>query len=159
MRLAYYFDFDHMDGREPDTYIGSAGSEVHKWWACRANSPEAAPVLDAFENASGQFTIQDTRPCRGAAQHELKGLPGFLYALCDTAHALGALVRSTGRPAAELEPVLKDLVQRKLMLEIDGQYLSLAVMRRRVQKPIARDNHEWIQIAAAQTAESLPSAV
>ena len=37
MRLAYYFDFDHADGREPDTYIGSAGSEVHKWWACRTN--------------------------------------------------------------------------------------------------------------------------
>ena len=35
----------------------------------------------------------------------------------------------------------------------------LAVMRRRVQKPIARNNHDWIQIAAAQTAEPLPSAV
>ena len=55
--------------------------------------------------------------------------------------------------------MLKDLLQRKLMLEIDGQYLSLAVMRRRVQKPIARNNHDWIQIAAAQTAEPLPSAV
>jgi ribosomal peptide maturation radical SAM protein 1 len=159
MRLAYYFDFDHMDGREPDTYIGSAGSEVHKWWACRTNSPESAPVLDAFENASGEFTIHDTRPCRVAAEHELKDLSGALYALCDTAHVLGALVRTTGRPAEEIQPVLKDLLQRKLMLEIDGQYLSLAVMRRRVQKPIARNNHDWIQIAAAQTAEPLPSAV
>jgi ribosomal peptide maturation radical SAM protein 1 len=159
MRLAYYFDFDHMDGREPDSYIGSAGAEVHKWWACRTNQAETPPVLDAFENASGEFTIHDTRPCRVAAQHELKGLSGVLYALCDTAHALPALVRTTGRPAAELEPVLQDLLQRKLMLEIDGQYLSLAVMRRRVQKPIARNNHDWIQIAAAQTAEPLPSAV
>jgi magnesium-protoporphyrin IX monomethyl ester (oxidative) cyclase len=159
MRLAYYFDFDHMDGREPDSYIGSAGAEVHKWWACRTNQAETPPVLDAFENASGEFTIHDTRPCRVAAEHELKGLPGVLYALCDTAHALPALVRTTGRPAAELEPVLQDLLQRKLMLEIDGQYLSLAVMRCRVQKPIARNNHDWIQIAAAQTAEPLPSAV
>jgi hypothetical protein len=159
MRLAYYFDFDHMDGREPDTYIGSAGSEVHKWWACRTNSLESAPVLDAFENASGEFTIHDTRPCRVATEHELKDLSGALYALCDTAHALGALVRTTGRPAEEIQPVLTDLLQRKLMLEIDGQYLSLAVMRRRVQKPIARNNHDWIQIAAAQTAESLPSTV
>jgi hypothetical protein len=29
--------------------------------------------------------------------------------------------RNTGRPAEEIQPVLKDLVQRKLMLEIDGR--------------------------------------
>ena len=71
----------------------------------------------------------------------------------------GALVRATGRPAEEIQPVLEELAQRKLMLEVDGQYLSLAVMRRRMEKPIARNNHDWIQIAAAQTAEPLPSAV
>ena len=57
-----------------------------------------------------------------APEHELKALSGALYALCDTAHSLAALVKTTGRPAAELEPVLQDLVRRKLMLEIDGQY-------------------------------------
>jgi hypothetical protein len=36
-------DFDHMDGREPDTYIGSAGSEVHKWWAYRTKFAGALP--------------------------------------------------------------------------------------------------------------------
>lgn len=158
MRLAYYFDFDHEDGREPDTYIGRVGSEVHKWWSGRTNPAEGPPVLDAFEVTGGKFTIQDKRPCRVAAEHDLRGLSGTLYALCDTAHALEALVRNTGRPTAEVEPVLRDLVQRNLMLEVDGQYLSLAVMRRRVREPIARNNHEWIQIAAAQAAEPLPAA-
>jgi ribosomal peptide maturation radical SAM protein 1 len=159
MRLAYYFDFDHADGREPDTYIGSAGSEVHKWWACRTNPAVDAPVLDAFENASGEFLIHDTRPCRVAPEHELKELSGALYALCDTAHSLASLVKTTGTPAAELEPVLQDLVRRKLMLEVDGQFLSLAVFRRRAQKPISRNNHDWIQIAAPQAAEPLPAAL
>jgi len=159
MRLAYYFDFDHTDGRDPDSYIGRVGSEVHKWWSGRTNSPEPAPVLDAFETASGEFTITDTRPCRVAAEHELKGLAGTLCAVCDTAHALGPLARAAGRPAVEIEPVLQDLVKRKLMLQIDDQFLSLAVMRNRVHKTIARNHHDWIQIAPAQAAEPLPSAI
>ena len=70
-----------------------------------------------------------------------------------------ALVRDYGQTGRGTRAGAQDLVRRKLMLEIDGQYLSLAVMRRRVQKPIARNNHDWIQIAAAQAAEPLPSAV
>jgi hypothetical protein len=94
-----------------------------------------------------------------APEHELKALSGALYALCDTAHSLAALVKATGRPAAELEPVLQDLIRRKLMLEIDGQFLTLAVIRRRAQKPITRNNHDWIQIAAPQAAEPLSTAL
>jgi ribosomal peptide maturation radical SAM protein 1 len=158
MRLAYYFDFDHADGREPDSYIGGVGYEVQKWWSGRTNTAQDAPVLDAFETAPREFTIHDTRPCRVAAEHELKGLSGALYALCDTAHALGALVQATGKAATEVEPALQDMVRRKLTVELDGQFLSLAVMRRRMRKPIARNNHEWIQIDAAQAAEPLPTA-
>ena len=159
MRLAYYFDFDHADGREPDTYIGSAGSEVHKWWACRTDPAADPPVLDAFENAGGEFLIRDTRPCRVAPEHELKALSGALYALCDTAHALAALVKATGRPAAELEPVLQDLSVASSCSRSTASILTLAVIRRRAQKPIARNNHDWIQIAAPQAAEPLSTAL
>jgi hypothetical protein len=159
MRLAYYFDFDHADGREPDTYIGSAGAEVHKWWSYRNKSSEPAPVLDATEVASGEFKITDTRPCRTAGEHELHGLPGMLYAQCDTAHTLPALARSTGRPAAEIERALHELIERKILLEIDDHYLSLAVMRCRASPPTPQNRHDWIQITPPQTAEPLPSAV
>jgi ribosomal peptide maturation radical SAM protein 1 len=159
MRLAYYFDFDHADGRQPDTYIGSVGAEVQKWWACRTSPAAPPPTLDAFESPGGAVRIQDTRPCRVAAEHELKGIAGALYAACDTAHSLEALVRKTRNSAAEIEPVLRDLADRKLMLEVDGQHLSLAVMRRRAHQTIAPNHHDWIQITAAKTPEPLPSAV
>jgi hypothetical protein len=156
MRLAYYFDFDHADGREPDSYMVRVGSEVQKWLSGRVK-PEAAPVLDALQAAGGEVRIIDTRPCRTAPEHQLTGLAGVLYGVCDTAHAIGPLVRATGRPAAEIEPVLKSMVQRKLMLEIDDQYVSLAVIRNRSHQTIARSDYDWIQIATTQAAEPLPT--
>jgi ribosomal peptide maturation radical SAM protein 1 len=158
MRLAYYFDFDYDDKREPDNYIGGAGSEVQKWWSTRTNPAEDPPVLDAFEVAEGSFRIHDTRPCHAASEHELNGLAGALYALCDTAHGLEPLARAVRRPASEVEVVLDDLIRRRLMLVVDGQYLSLAVMRRRAPSAVPTNNHEWIQIATPKTAEPLPAA-
>jgi ribosomal peptide maturation radical SAM protein 1 len=157
MRLAYYFDFDHVDGREPDTYIGHTGSEVQRWWKTRSGT---SPVLDAVEAEAGEFTITDTRPCRTAAEHKLDGLPGQLYALCDSARSLPGLVGATGASSTAIEAALGDLIDRQLTLEIDHVYVSLAVMRRRARKPVvAGSNHVWIQIHQTQAAESLPSAV
>jgi ribosomal peptide maturation radical SAM protein 1 len=157
MRLAYYFDFDHVDGREPDTYIGSAGTEVQKWWATRSSG--RAPVLDGFETAAGHFTITDTRPCRTAPEHTLDGLAGRVYSLCDNARAQAWLVRATEAPAVDVQAVLDDLIGRKLAVAIDGKHLSLAVMRRRAPKPVGAGNNDEWKISAPETPEPLPSAV
>jgi ribosomal peptide maturation radical SAM protein 1 len=160
MRLAYYFDFDHVDGREPDTYIGRAGSAVQPWWTTRTDPAVPPPVLDAFEAHADQFEINDTRPCRTASHHSLEGLTGQVYSLCDHARTLGGLAQATHAPQADIEAVLADLIRRRLTLAIDGQYLSLAVMRHRAHTPVAvGSNHEWIQVITTQAPQPLPAAV
>lgn len=165
MRLAYYFDFDYKDGRDPDNYIRVAGAETQKWWACQNNEECPAPVLDAFETEPGVFHLRDTRPCREAEYHELLGAAGLIYGLCDNAQTLATLTRRTGRTNEEVQSAIDDLVDRKLILPIDNHYLSLAVMRRRAQQPevanasVSRATHDWIQIDKATPAQPLPAAV
>lgn len=164
MRFAYYFDFDYKDGRDPDTYIRCAVEEVHKWWACQNNPDQLAPVLDAFETEPGVFHLRDTRPCRTAEEHQLTDVAGQIYGLCDNAQSLTSLARRTSQPLAAIEPILEELILRKLMLLIDDHYLSLAVIRRRVETEIpaisiSRVTHDWIQIDKAATAQPLPAAV
>jgi hypothetical protein len=160
MRLAYYFDFDHADGREPDTYIGGAGAEVQKWWTARTQPGQPPPVLDAVEGDSDDVHVTDTRPCRVAPEHRLEGLDARIHSLCDHARTIAALARDTGTSPEELQPTLDDLVRRKLVLPIDGQYLSLAVMRRRRQPAdAAGTTHVWIQLTATEASKPLPAAV
>jgi ribosomal peptide maturation radical SAM protein 1 len=160
MRLAYYFDFDHVDGRDPDTYIGVAGVEVQKWWAERTRPDAPLPVLDAFETTTDEFVINDTRSCRTSAEHRLDGLSGQVYALCDHARQLPALARETGATVDEVSAVLVDLIERRLMLCIDGHYLSLATIKRRTSPPAApRTRHEWIELTEAKAPQPLPAAL
>jgi hypothetical protein len=160
MRLAYYFDFDHVDGREPDSYIGVAGSAVQAWWQTRGDPAVPPPVLDASESDEGSIDISDTRPCRTAPAHTLDGLASRIYSLCDNARTVQGLERATGAPADEIGSVLAGLVDRKLTLPIDGHYLSLAVMRRRATRAVAPPvSHEWIPITPAPASKPLPASV
>src|SRR5262249_59497497 len=45
-RLAYFFDFDYPDGRNPHDYISSVKAEVHNWWQAKSRSSDDLPRLD-----------------------------------------------------------------------------------------------------------------
>ncbi|MDD5521980.1 MAG: RiPP maturation radical SAM C-methyltransferase [Kiritimatiellae bacterium] len=89
-------------------------------------------VLNMREEAGAVF-IHDTRPIGMPTDTVLKDLAAVVYQACDTSKTPDILVRhlqSNGYPAIEwktVKPVLDDLVERKLMLSIDGRYLGLAV--------------------------------
>jgi hypothetical protein len=61
--------------------------------------------------------------------------------------------KTTGAP--DVIKVLEQLIAAKLMIEMDGQYLSLAVMRTR--KPLAEPGSDYVyaNIQKAQAADSL----
>jgi ribosomal peptide maturation radical SAM protein 1 len=161
-RLAYYFDFDHADGRDPDTYIGRVGQAVEKWWSCRAPGQPANVRLDAVEH-DGALLITDTRPCAVAREHRLEQLSSRLYNLCDSGQKLETLVRKSGASEATVQASVQELTAKNLMVELDHQYLSLAVLRNRPgivapQETNAR-TQTWIQIRETPAAGSLLPAV
>lgn len=131
MRLAYFFDFDYGDGRDPDSYMKPIRDVVRHWWAARTAASPAK--LDAWFTDSDSVRISDSRDASAPYERELKDLPARLLLYCDTATNVDVLARradlevSTG----EIESVLKQLSSDRLMLEDEGQFLSLPVFRKR----------------------------
>ena len=110
--------------------------KVNKWcekWM-RVSRSNRAPIL-SYAEAEGATVITDTRPCAVQSEHVLLGLEREIYQACDRALSSDELEteleKSTGKasPPEQIEAVLKSLTQRKLMLNLHGRHLSLALRR------------------------------
>lgn len=130
-RLAYFFDFDYGDGRDPLKYMESIGEVVRRWWSLRAAATPAK--LDASFEDHETVRISDSRDPSAPYERELTGLPAKLLFYCDTAATIETLVRRAEftESAAEIESTLKQLCDDRLVLEDEKQYLSLPVFRKR----------------------------
>jgi len=131
-RLAYFFEFDYGDRRNPSEYTEAFSQEVQKWVASRWADPAQPPRLDAFW-ADGGFDIVDSRPGAVAPRFRLEGLDAELYLACDSARGLSALTSCFAGKAnvEQIRERLEHLLRNKLLVELDRQYLSLAVFRQR----------------------------
>ena len=157
-RLAYFFDYDYEDGRKPRVYVDVLRDIVNrKWWDMWFKQPqEERPRLDAHcDDRTVQIT--DTRPEAVAESHRLEGLAAELYLHCDSAKSLTSLQRefAAKADAADILKKLEELVASKLMIEMEGQYLSLAVMRTRPQLAEPKSDHVYVKIQQAPAADSL----
>ena len=157
-RLAYFFDYDYEDGRKPRDYVDVLRDIVNRtWWDMWFKRPqEERPRLDAhFDDRAVQIT--DTRPEAVAESHRLEGLAAELYLRCDSARSLNSLVKELAAKAdaADILKKLEELVASKLMIEMDGQYLSLAVMRTRPQLAEPKSDHVYVKIQQTPAADSL----
>jgi ribosomal peptide maturation radical SAM protein 1 len=135
--LAYFFEFEYEDRREPDKYAGELTEQIAHWpeW-----DSESRPKLDLFQTAS-IVLITDTRPCAMNSTVVLTGLKAKLYLACDTAQTPASVARKIGNsiPAAEINALLDSFRDARLMAEMDGHYLSLAVWRNRAAKKLVED--------------------
>ena len=145
-RLAYFFDFDHADGRDPQDYLGAVQAQVAAWKAARMD-PMAAPRLDADFDADG-VSIRDSRPMARQAVHRLTGLAARLYALCDSTASLAGLAHATGADPAPVEAALAALDNDALVARQGDRVLALAVFRTRPQ-PIPQESHAHPEPAVA----------
>jgi hypothetical protein len=124
--LAYYFDFEYADGRDPGSYIGELYEQVHGWINGQGSRLVSLAKSDALE-------ITDTRPVAVQRTYRLAGQRRALYEYCDQAHT-AAEIRAHLRERADgtgdeggLDGLLAELEAAKLLLHEDGRYLSLAV--------------------------------
>jgi ribosomal peptide maturation radical SAM protein 1 len=131
-KLAYYFEFDYADGRNPMEYLAPVMREVRRWTAARSPSGESAVRLDAECSEDG-IDIIDTREIAVTERHRLEGLEAHIYARCDIAQTQASLKRHFGAwPEHQVQRAVERLVDARLMAEIDDEVLSLAVIRKRV---------------------------
>jgi ribosomal peptide maturation radical SAM protein 1 len=87
------------------------------------------PVL-SMKVSSDEVIIRDTRPIAVESSYVLGAAEREMFLACDQAPSLAAVVRSlmeNGFTHAEIEVARTSLLERKLLLEIDGRLLALAV--------------------------------
>ncbi|HZR00098.1 MAG TPA: RiPP maturation radical SAM C-methyltransferase [Chloroflexota bacterium] len=140
-RLAYFFDFDYPDGRDPNSYIVDLRREVEAWWASRLLEPERQPRLDAVCDRRAEVVeVVDTRACAVRPRHRLDGLAARVFLTCDVAHSLTGIGRQVpGASLGDIGGALEQLRAAKLVAEIEGQYVSLAVFRNRPPRSAAEE--------------------
>jgi ribosomal peptide maturation radical SAM protein 1 len=86
-----------------------------------------------MEDAGAELEIRDTRPCATVPIYHLDGLRRLVYLVCDRGRVRRqirdrlATEHGTDIGLKEIEPVLEDLLEKGLMLELGGTLLSLAV--------------------------------
>jgi magnesium-protoporphyrin IX monomethyl ester (oxidative) cyclase len=128
-RLAYFFDFDYADGRRPEDYMAPTREAVGVWWRAAALPEDSRPRLTASWRSPAEVAVTDTRACAAAGAHALHGLAARVLAACDTGRSLSGVVRDVGgAPEADVSACLSDLIDRLLVIEIEGRFLTLAVM-------------------------------
>lgn len=124
--LAYFFDFDYVDGRDPVSYLGEMRTAVDAWMR-----PAVSNHLVSLRQGDS-LLVYDTRAVAVQPEHRLTGLPRMIYELCDRPQTEADLRRAltAEAPAAvadALPAVLRELVAAQLLLQDDGRYLALAV--------------------------------
>ncbi len=122
--LAYYFDYDYIDGRNPVDYVQGLVDCFREWDKINKKAYLISLVCDET------LVIWDTRPIAIKREHRLSGLHKLVYEYCDQARtrsALEAYVASGPAAFDDLDQVLSDLIGARLLLHEDNQWLSLAV--------------------------------
>jgi len=155
-RLAYFFEFDYADGREPNSYLNRIREEISKWWSVQSNMVNDKPRLDAWPHAQG-LLIEDTRAIAVKPRALLTGISAQLYLSCDTARNIATLARPLSQEVdeAEVRAILDSFVAAKIMIKIDDHYLSLAVFRERTLLKELNQLCDSPQVHQAPASESL----
>lgn len=135
-RLAYYFEFDYSDGRDPETYSGEAQAALADWR--ERGSGQRLVCVDHGETLG----IWDFRAGASQTLTVLSGAERALYLYCDqhrSRQRIDAVASEWGASASEVEATLSRLVALRLMVAVDDRYLSLAVL----QTPTAATRTEY----------------
>lgn len=128
--LAYFFEYEYRDGRNPEAYLKETHEKIGVW---KANG---GGDLVMERSVDPELLITDTRPGRDAMRFPLNGLQRQLYEYCEEIRSRASIqgfAESLAGPsealAASLDRFLDDMVDWQLMLRENNQYVSLAVLK------------------------------
>lgn len=125
MRIAYYFDYDYADGRDPRSYAGGLIEKVRAWMDDRHRG-----ALLQLDGGQGELVLVDDRPPGRRHSLRLRGWAGRAYEACDSVQSLPALARRPefdGVSSESLRRLLDRCVSKRLMLRAGDRYLALAI--------------------------------
>jgi ribosomal peptide maturation radical SAM protein 1 len=124
--LAYHFEFDFADGRDPRAYAEEAIRAAEKWQDLKGQV-----AFRSYDREDATLILLDTRPGAKQLQRRLTGWQRELYLFCDQGRTLAAVGRQMAGRAEPVDPLvwqktLRDWVHERIMALLDDRYLSLA---------------------------------
>jgi ribosomal peptide maturation radical SAM protein 1 len=129
MDLAYSFEYRHLDGRDPETYVAPLRRAIDAW---REAWPASHRTL-RYRRGPGFLVVHDRRPGLERADYTFGEREKQLYLACeDGATATEALASlgpagTTDLDVDDVEEFLDEMVALRLAYEENGRYLSLAL--------------------------------
>jgi ribosomal peptide maturation radical SAM protein 1 len=128
MRIAYRFEHRHLDGREPETYVGELREKIQEWQ--EQFSPGRLPLR--YSRGLDFITIIDERPNLRRGRYSIGGIDAEIYIACDAGNSPRQIAHQfSQRPEAPSEAYIRALLEQlkamRLVCELDTQYLSLAI--------------------------------
>lgn len=124
--MAYYFDFDYRDGRDPSDYLGPFSQALEAWMTKRGDEYLFSEVI------GGRLYIFDHRPDFPRGIVVLEGVDQLVYQLLDRVQGIGNLHKALNEAGHcieidRLRLKLDALETRGLAASENGQYLALAL--------------------------------
>lgn len=137
MRLAYSFE---DSGRPRHVHRGLSHDPGQRKlqevvWEWNETWRNSQPLLHAYD-AGDRVDFYDTRPCARQTNWTATGLESEIYRLCDSAQTPAALLhqlsaqRGAGVSQPEIDPVIDNLLDAKVLLSLNGKLLALGVQSR-----------------------------
>ena len=120
--LAYFYDYDFADRREPRSYINPVLLAIEGWLK------DAPTSILAYVDDGDRLRVFDTRQVARRESFTLTGPERKLYLACDVAQSVRRLYQQFAfLQPDEIRAVLNGLVEDGLMVSEGQRYLSLAV--------------------------------
>jgi hypothetical protein len=171
-QLAYFFDYDHADGRSPETYASIATDAVNRWieaYHRRHATLEIATGNGFSEVLDSRFTDEAVRSRLTPAEAALlKTLDGIVHRDAILAHLLESLPDHPPMSEPELASMLERFLQKAFIVREGDLYLSVVVDRAEYRRIIDRRVESRLALfgladgttgAIAATADSKPAAL
>jgi hypothetical protein len=138
-RLAYFFDYEYADGRQPLEYALTTAQRVSEW---RELTRGKTAQLELRVSADGAV-IFDTRPCRRDELFPVGPLVLAVLRALDgyrTLSGVPAALREAGIEVAprDCDTIIAELIERRFVLEENGYGLSVIVDPRERQRVAER---------------------
>jgi len=137
-KIAYHFDFDYLDRRDPRSYTKELRSKLNYWktlWNTDGNNDNNNNKIPSltFSRLFGEIIIiKDTRPCSTTEFHTLVDEAALIHETCESLHSFTSIaekVRSL-HPSiddARIRKLLSEMIDDKIIIQENEAYLSLAL--------------------------------
>lgn len=121
--LAYFFDFQYVDGRDPFWCVAPAVIKIGEWK--QKNDGD----LIKIDIGGGELSIVDTRLGRQPLVYTMTGFQRELYQFCDEIRRRTSIEQFAHirRQDEGLDQVLNEFKRNRLIMEENGEYLGLAI--------------------------------